>query len=1261
MLPQFRKRIISAKIPPALYENFGELKNHYVAQLQKMFLYLQFSRKKAFSPDDWVYCYKDESGLNPINVLHQQDAQEFLQVLFDRLESSYEHIEKYHTSSLSMNGQSIDNPDKNVAQSVLNNKNFFVSELIGGVMCDQMLKESSNLDTSNSTDISKDIRERTDSFICMSVDVKGSKNLQDSLCKFIQGERIADYLWDETNGTRTTIIKRQCISDLSDTLIFHLKRFELNFDTFTREKVNDIFSFPQELDMYPYSRESLMNDSNQSSKEDSNNMYDGVSNNNTMDQSKSNRRDNGYYKFSLKGIVVHTGTADSGHYFSYIKNPNNCDVLSESFSANDTSQDSWFEFNDSNVKAFSPDDIPSQCYGGNFTTYEQTLGTNTLVEVSSANPQSAYMLVYQRIKCITPENNHHPKQQISSQSSDQMVESMPQESESLPRNVEDHRMGITHESRLIDDSTYSFLIQDEIKRGNLEHLLSLRILSSKHLGFLISLLKQLLAMGQRYIFSTAEIASTVHSHGLVKTNISHGSELCHRYYQSLLYDMTILGLRLVTRTSQQAIITSYLHHTVDLHYQISDHVFPVHHAATSIPKNASNSNLLSGNLIGHLFSGLHTHKTENVETKEEIVDNTAIYSHVSLKEHINWSEELIIRTASKATLEKMVSDMDTFIISGLFCVSQDHRQLISNIIFLLFKKVFTLEGPNHESWFARLDLLRQNTISSAYREALGGGNMYDNNVASNFQSEQDELAFALKLSQEDQKHAPGITTSTPIASKDQYVVSSIALKLLLELTTCNRLQIIAENWRRSDCFTSLLLQLASHDLSIRAVFVNREVVCHLMDIVLGDQSPLLGTLYDRKGHKFAPSSFAIVYPIKPPTADTSSAVKTNEPTAANSTIIDEYQHLSSTSSTIPNWSSLLETVAHLVYTVRKDEYDRAILPHPTPQSTNTGGFLSAFTSHNTFSSQSSHTSYKPPLYLSEYDWKCLENRTFYSTFIRQCRYTPYMKKIIVCCSVNNVPFSDSLCDVFYETLSMGSIESVGHVFELIDLFLSIEDTKRIYRCSKLFSPTETSLISLFSSFKDQQIRAKYLNICLFSMFQIVRRNKCVSDLLAYPRNVANIWAPWMLKFCFQFQSKCQREHELATTLRQSSMEKNGNISTDNIDGNTGSIIPPVLVTGPYLVVFGESRNERELSWLARAERTFQLLHETLTRMDYQPDALMPEDAFVDIPDESPTTQLNSSSSGNMTADPFMTEADLFAVGLSDGMTDEELRKLFPLD
>ena len=99
-------------------------------------------------------------------------------------------------------------------------------------------------------------REQEDAFVCLSVQVKGAKGLEHSLALFVESECIDDFKWED-DGPRVTISKRQCISQLPDNLIFHLKRFELNFDTFRREKVNDSFLFPMYLNMLPHTKEGL--------------------------------------------------------------------------------------------------------------------------------------------------------------------------------------------------------------------------------------------------------------------------------------------------------------------------------------------------------------------------------------------------------------------------------------------------------------------------------------------------------------------------------------------------------------------------------------------------------------------------------------------------------------------------------------------------------------------------------------------------------------------------------------------------------------------------------------------------------------------------------------------------------------------------------------------------------------------------------------------------------------------------------------------
>lgn len=63
------------------FETIDELKNNIAFQLKRMFYVLKYSYKKSYSPIDWAFAFKDEFGINPVDVMQQQDVQEFLQQL----------------------------------------------------------------------------------------------------------------------------------------------------------------------------------------------------------------------------------------------------------------------------------------------------------------------------------------------------------------------------------------------------------------------------------------------------------------------------------------------------------------------------------------------------------------------------------------------------------------------------------------------------------------------------------------------------------------------------------------------------------------------------------------------------------------------------------------------------------------------------------------------------------------------------------------------------------------------------------------------------------------------------------------------------------------------------------------------------------------------------------------------------------------------------------------------------------------------------
>ena len=142
----------------------------------------------------------------------------------------------------------------------------------------------------------------------------------------------------------------------------------------TRTKINDRFEFPLEIDMTPYNVDYL--------KEPPMVLEPDI--------------------FSLVGVLVHSGTAESGHYYSYIQER----------PASVPNYSKWVEFNDVDVTEFNPADIDSQCFGGwqDLPNYDTRW----------TKPWNAYMLFYERITPRSPEP-------ISSKSSSLLASPIPEE------------------------------------------------------------------------------------------------------------------------------------------------------------------------------------------------------------------------------------------------------------------------------------------------------------------------------------------------------------------------------------------------------------------------------------------------------------------------------------------------------------------------------------------------------------------------------------------------------------------------------------------------------------------------------------------------------------------------------------------------------------------------------------------------------------------------------------------------------------------
>jgi ubiquitin carboxyl-terminal hydrolase 34 len=138
--------------------------------------------------------------------------------------------------------------------------------------------------------------------------------------------------------------------------------------TMMKEKVNTHFSFPLQLDMSGYVEKTLMPQQYQEEKAKRKDMKrDGSSKDleDALGYGTEDEETAECYTYDLIGVTVHTGTADGGHYYSFIRDrlpPN---------------KDKWYLFNDAEVKQFDPNQLPNECFGGEMSVSLQAKRLST--------------------------------------------------------------------------------------------------------------------------------------------------------------------------------------------------------------------------------------------------------------------------------------------------------------------------------------------------------------------------------------------------------------------------------------------------------------------------------------------------------------------------------------------------------------------------------------------------------------------------------------------------------------------------------------------------------------------------------------------------------------------------------------------------------------------------------------------------------------------------------------------------------------------
>ena len=98
--------------------------------------------------------------------------------------------------------------------------------------------------------------------------MKNKKNLAEALDGYIAPEIIDGYNCSACQN-QVQIEKRSSVKSLPNTLVIHLQRIEMDYETFRNKKIDDKLEFPNQLNMRKYMLSSVLQESTQKNKDDS--------------------------------------------------------------------------------------------------------------------------------------------------------------------------------------------------------------------------------------------------------------------------------------------------------------------------------------------------------------------------------------------------------------------------------------------------------------------------------------------------------------------------------------------------------------------------------------------------------------------------------------------------------------------------------------------------------------------------------------------------------------------------------------------------------------------------------------------------------------------------------------------------------------------------------------------------------------------------------------------------------------------------------
>lgn len=294
-------------------ESSGQGSKAVPLALQRIFYHLQLSNEPVGTLE-----LTKSFGWDSSDAFTQHDVQELNRVLMDKLETA-------------MKGTKIEKKLNDV----------FVGKMKSYIKCVDVPYESS----------------REEDFWDIQLNVKGFRNLQESFENYIEIEMLDGenkYQAGEQYGYQDA--KKGVVFELFPPVLhLQLKRFEYDFMVDDLVKIDDLYEFPDRIDLSPYLDADL------------------------PEEVKSQN-----WNYKLHGVLVHQGSISNGHYYAMIKPEANSET--------------WLRFDDDKVWKATPTQVFQENFGAlDLSPTQMRLLTRLEQnEYLLRRATSAYMLVYYR-------------------------------------------------------------------------------------------------------------------------------------------------------------------------------------------------------------------------------------------------------------------------------------------------------------------------------------------------------------------------------------------------------------------------------------------------------------------------------------------------------------------------------------------------------------------------------------------------------------------------------------------------------------------------------------------------------------------------------------------------------------------------------------------------------------------------------------------------------------------------------------------------